>query len=68
MVSEIKWENPKGDYITTNDKYEIGPYGRQLQVMNVTYNDEGHYSCKVNNLTQTPFLNVTCKYANPSVL
>ncbi|XP_078333152.1 neuroglian-like isoform X2 [Crassostrea virginica] len=59
LVSEIKWENPNGYYITTNDKYRIGPYGRQLQVMNVTYNDEGNYSCHVNNLTQTPFLNVT---------
>ncbi|XP_078333160.1 contactin-1a-like isoform X2 [Crassostrea virginica] len=59
LVSEIKWENPKGYYITTNDKYRIGPYGRQLQVMNITYNDEGYYSCHASNLTQTPFLNVT---------
>nr|XP_022307679.1 contactin-1a-like [Crassostrea virginica] len=59
LVPEIKWEDPKGYIITTNDKYTIGPYGRQLHVMNITYDDEGHYSCHANNLTQTPFLNVT---------
>nr|XP_022321640.1 neuroglian-like isoform X1 [Crassostrea virginica] len=59
LVPEIKWKRFNGSYITTNDKYRIGPYGRQLHVMNVTYDDEGNYSCYVNNLTQTPFLNVT---------
>ncbi|XP_078333163.1 contactin-1-like isoform X2 [Crassostrea virginica] len=58
-IPEIKWKNPKGSNITTDDKYRIIQYGRQLEVMNVTYDDEGHYSCHANNLTQTPSLNVT---------
>ncbi|XP_019927254.3 neural cell adhesion molecule L1 isoform X2 [Magallana gigas] len=59
-MSEIKWKNKHGLSISTNNKYRTSQYGRILHVMNVTYNDEGSFTCETeNNLAQTPYLNVT---------
>lgn len=62
-MSEIKWKNKHGSSISTNNKYRTSQYGRILHVMNVTYEDEGNFTCVAeNNLTQAPYLNVTCTY------
>ncbi|XP_061187071.1 contactin-2-like [Saccostrea echinata] len=58
-VPKVQWQNKNGTYITTNHKYIVGQYGRQLQIMNVTFDDEGVYKCIANgSLIQNPFLNV----------
>ncbi|XP_062568600.1 immunoglobulin superfamily DCC subclass member 3-like isoform X3 [Saccostrea cucullata] len=65
---KIEWQNKNGIYITTNDKYIVGQYGRRLQIINVTFADEGFYECKTNNnLIQNPFLNVTSPPLFPDV-
>lgn len=62
-MSEIKWKNKHGSSISANNKYRTSQYGRILHVMNVTYEDEGNFTCVTeNNLTQAPYLNVTCTY------
>ncbi|XP_062619036.1 contactin-4-like [Saccostrea cucullata] len=67
-VPKIAWQNKNGTYITTNDKYIVGQYGRLLQIINVTFADEGVYECKTNsNLLQNPFLNVTSPPLFPDV-
>ncbi|XP_062602422.1 neural cell adhesion molecule 2-like [Saccostrea cucullata] len=69
-VPKIAWRNKNGTYIhvTTNDKYMVGQYGRRLQIINVTFADEGVYECKTNsNLIQNPFLNVTSPPLFPDV-
>ncbi|XP_062568599.1 contactin-1-like isoform X2 [Saccostrea cucullata] len=67
-VPKIEWRNNNGTYITTNDKYIVGQYGRRLQIINVTLADGGVYECKTNsNRTQNPFLNVTSPPLFPDV-
>ncbi|XP_062619037.1 neural cell adhesion molecule L1-like protein [Saccostrea cucullata] len=59
-VPVIKWKNKNGSSIESNRKYIIKENGRLLQIMNVTFDDEGQYQCIANdNITQNPFLNVT---------
>ncbi|XP_061187081.1 contactin-1-like [Saccostrea echinata] len=67
-VPKVEWQNKNGTTITTNHKYDFSQYGRQLHILNVTFDDEGFYKCIANkNLTQRPFLNVTCPPLFPDV-
>ncbi|XP_061171692.1 contactin rig-6-like [Saccostrea echinata] len=59
-VPVIKWKNKNGSDIELNHRYSIKDYGRQLHIMNVTFDDEGEYQCIADgHISQNPFLNVT---------
>lgn len=62
-VPDILWLLRNGSVINPNSKYQIKENERQLFIRNVTFDDEGVYTCVAkNNLTMKPYLNVTSKY------
>lgn len=59
-VPNIHWLLRNGSVINPNSKFQIKEHGRQLFIRNVTFDDEGVYTCvDENNLTMKPYLNVT---------
>lgn len=62
-VPDILWLLRNGSVINPNSKYQIKENERQLFIRNVTFDDEGVYTCVAkNNPTMKPYLNVTSKY------
>ncbi|XP_048727971.2 neuroglian-like isoform X3 [Ostrea edulis] len=68
-IPSITWKTPHLDLInfTRSQKYELADYGRKLLVKNITFDDEGYYTCIANNkVQQQSLLNVTSPpYLNP---
>lgn len=59
-VPNIQWLSISGSMITSNSKYVIKQYGRELLIRNVTFDDDGLYRCVADgNLTNNIYLNVT---------
>uniref|UniRef100_A0A8W8I7D2 Ig-like domain-containing protein n=1 Tax=Magallana gigas TaxID=29159 RepID=A0A8W8I7D2_MAGGI len=59
-VPNIQWLSISGSMITSNSKYVIKQYGRELLIRNVTFDDDGFYRCVADgNLTNDIYLNVT---------
>lgn len=62
-VPKIQWLNTNGSLIKLNSKYKIKQYGRELLIRNVTFDDDGEYTCVANStLAMHPYLNVTSMY------
>lgn len=61
-VPDIHWLLRNGSVIKPNSKFNIEENGRQLLIQNVTFDDDGLYTCVASsNLTMDSYLNVTSK-------
>lgn len=62
-VPNIEWLLRNGSVVKLNSKFQSEKNGRHLFIRNVTFDDDGVYTCVANksNLTMNSYLNVTSK-------
>lgn len=62
-VPNIEWLLRNGSVVKPNSKFQSEKNGRHLYIRNVTFDDDGVYTCVANksNLTMNSYLNVTSK-------